>query len=216
MKKAFLLTLLFIISMVVFVSCQKESVVNQQTINENDMMESSTTKSHFDQSVLIKALGEDYNFQGYDKLNEHEKSAIIAQAQDDGLVVSFEDNVMIVEDDEGNTVRFGDEKTDDGDERSNDAQVFLNGILPPPKAGTVKAQGNVSSNEYSAAVTDLSIKQVKAYIKEIKKAGYNVNVFMDEGKTDGLFLFSARNEGGNEVEVSYRNNNMMIDIVVKQ
>ena len=112
MKKAFILTLLFIISMVFFVSCQKESVVNQHTINENVIMESSTTKSHFDQSVLIKALGEDYNFQGYDKLNEHEKSAIIAQAQDDGLTVSFEGNIMIVADEEGNTVRFGAEESE--------------------------------------------------------------------------------------------------------
>ena len=199
--------------MFVFASCNKDTFVNQHKINDKNVLESTTSESIYDKSIIIKAMGQDYVFQGYDKLDEHERNAIIAQAQDDGLTVSFEGNVMVVEDEDGNTVRFGAEKSEN--DKSDSDHVFLNGILPQPKDGTVITQGNVSSNECTAVVTDLSLKQVKAYIRAVEKAGYNVNTFLDEGKTDGLFLFSARNKEGNEVEISYRNEKMMIDVVIK-
>jgi|GEM_PF-3779133 len=157
--------------------------------------------SDFEKTLFDKTLGGDENFKGYDKLTDAEKSAIIEQADSEGLDVSFEDDVMIVEDEEGE-MQYGNIKV-------NDDLIF--GMIPNPHFGLITMKGSTGEGAYVLLVAGVTAEQVNGYVDVLKKAGYKKDAIIDDGTEDGVYLFSAQNAEGDFIDVSFSRGMMLVN-----
>jgi len=157
--------------------------------------------SAFERTLLTNALGETAEFEGYDKLSEDEKNSIKEEAAKEGAEVAFNDDVMVVKDEDGE-MQYGNIVVDEG-------LVF--GMIPAPGVGRITMKGKVADGEYVLVVLGVNVDQAKQYSESLKQEGYKKNV--EEDSEDGEFLFYAEKSHGSSVEVSHIGSMMMINLV---
>lgn len=184
-------------------SVQNETT-NKKTINDNTTDKSNKnaeTLSDFEKNLITNALGEDAEFKGYDQLSEDEKSSIKEAAKKDGTDVSFDDDVMIVKNEDGE-LEYGNVTVD---------EELIFDLIPAPEVGKITMKGTVAEGEYALLIVNISAEQAKQYTETLKKAGFRKNI--EEDSEDGGFVFYAENSDGSSVEVSHFGSMIMINLV---
>ena len=213
LKKIFALLSVMIL-LLFLASCSNENSVNKTETSKTETSQETTSGSitaidkgiaenlsAFEKTLLTNALGETAEFEGYDKLSEDEKNSIKEEASKDGAVVAFNDDVMVVKDEDGE-MQYGNIVV---------SEDLIFGMIPAPGVGRITMKGKVADGEYVLVVLGVNADQAKQYSESLKQEGYKKNV--EEDSEDGEFLFYAEKSDGSSVEVSHIGSMMMINLV---
>ena len=152
---------------------------------------------------------------GAGKLTDYDeatKQAMIDQAREDGGDMEFmldgsvvltdkdgnksiqnPDGTWTFEDVDGGTAQYG------GEWPNNE---FTN-LLPKPDFTLLGA--SIDETSFGVAFSGATVEQVKAYVEEVKAAGFTVNANTEDQAVMGMtiYVYAAENEAGYAVEVSY-------------
>jgi hypothetical protein len=76
-------------------------------------------------------------------------------------------------------------------------------LIPQPSFSVKIEGGGIDSHDFALVFQGASIADIKAYVEEIKKAGFSLDVATDEFQVMGLqfYDFEAENKDGYEIEV---------------
>lgn len=144
------------------------------------------------------------------KQDEATKQAIIADAKNDGVDVSFgADGSMTVVDTDGSVmVQNPDGTWSCKDEDSGEAQIGggwpdneFTKLLPAPKVGTIGA-AEVTESECMVIMT-WTAQEAKEYTVQVKDAGFDQNAEEQDMTDMGIYVYIARNASNAEVSVSF-------------
>ena len=144
------------------------------------------------------------------KQDEATKQAIIADAKEDGVDVSFgADGSMTVVDTDGSVmVQKPDGTWTYQDEDGGEAQ--LGGDWPEneftklvPKPDFALTGASADSEGFTVAFTDATIEQMREYAEAVKAAGFTVDAQTEDQEMMGMavFTYSASNADGYTVEI---------------
>ena len=144
----------------------------------------------------------------YGQLPEAEKQAIIAEAQKEGVGVSFgADGSMTVVDTDGSvSVQHPDGTWTFTDANGNEASLGTDwssneyaSLLPEPTVGTISSIATEGTT--CTVLISWTVEEAKAYATTVKGTGFNLNV--EEIDIMGIYNFSATNADGVTVTVMY-------------
>lgn len=144
------------------------------------------------------------------KQDEATKQAIIAEAKEDGVDVSFgADGSMTVVDTDGSvTVQKPDGTWTFQDEEGGEAQLGgdwpdneFTKLVPKPNFDLMGA--GTDSEGFTVAFLDVSIEQMRDYAEKVKAAGFTVDAQTEDQEVMGMVIYSysASNADGYMVEI---------------
>ena len=164
-------------------------------------------KSGIDFAAIMSGQGTNQKL--FDMSSE-EKAALVSEAKNSGYDVTFQPNgetriegegtVMlqkadgswVMEDENGAQGQFG------GDWPENE----FTKLVPKPEFSLVAAAAD--ETQFSVMFLNVKVEDIRAYVEEVKAAGFTVDpVTADEGTTGiTMFSYSAGNAGGYKVDIT--------------
>ncbi len=146
----------------------------------------------------------------YENLSDAEKQALIDEAKEDGVNITFtpdgkmvatdEDGSVMVQNPDGSWAVQGEDGSVGqigGDWPSNE----FTALLPKPDFELFSA--NTSDTEFSVSFMSASIGQIRAYVERVKAAGFTVDAQTEDQSMMGMVIYSytASNANGYSIEV---------------
>lgn len=146
------------------------------------------------------------------KQDEATKQAIIAGGKQNGMDISFahDGTMTMVDPSTGDTyVQNPDGSWIIGDEEGGLIQTGkwpdneFTKLLPKPDFTVLSA--STDADRFTASFNETTVEKVKAYVEAVKAKGFTVNGETTDEKYEDIvyFLYSAENEDGYKVDVTY-------------
>jgi len=157
----------------------------------------------------------------FSNLSPEAKQSIIDAGKKDGVEVTFEndgsakfvdkdgtvsiqkpDGTWVVENSDGSQGQFGGSWPDNA----------LTKLIPKPDFTLFAASGDDES--YTLSFSGATLEQARAYVDEIKAAGFTVDAESEDEVTYGIQIFSydAKNDAGNRISITMAGGMFVVEI----
>jgi hypothetical protein len=171
--------------------------------------EESASNNESNVPNIEESIGGNHHLNEYDQAT---REALIRAAREEGGDMEFRpDGSVIITDSEGNmSIQNPDGtwtyKTTDGEQSQyggNWPDNEFTKLVPKPDLAVLAT--NTTEDEFGVVFSEATLAQVKAYTEEVKKEGFTVEPETNEQIISGVQIYSytAKNEDGYELEISY-------------
>ena len=158
----------------------------------------------------------------YGQMDEASKQQLVMEGKAEGIDISFgadgsttfvdnEDGTVVVQKPDGSWV-FNDAEGGEGQFGGNWPDNEYTRLLPAP--GFELYASYVEGESFVATFTSVTVEQIKAYVEQVKAAGFNVNETVEDQEIAGMVIYSftAENANGYTVEIGYVNGTSSLTI----
>ena len=158
----------------------------------------------------------------YSQMDEASKQQLVMEGNVEGIDISFgadgsttfvdnEDGTVVVQKPDGSWV-FNDAEGGEGQFGGNWPDNEYTRLLPAP--GFELYASYVEGESFVATFTSVTVEQIKAYVEQVKAAGFNVNETVEDQEIAGMVIYSftAENANGYTVEIGYVNGTSSLTI----
>ena len=158
----------------------------------------------------------------YGQIDEASKQQLVMEGKAEGIDISFgadgsttfvdnEDGTVVVQKPDGSWV-FNDAEGGEGQFGGNWPDNEYTRLLPAP--GFELYASYVEGESFVATFTSVTVEQIKAYVEQVKAAGFNVNETVEDQEIAGMVIYSftAENANGYTVEIGYVNGTSSLTI----
>ena len=158
----------------------------------------------------------------YSQMDEASKQQLVMEGKAEGIDISFgadgsttfvdnEDGTVVVQKPDGSWV-FNDAEGGEGQFGGNWPDNEYTRLLPAP--GFELYASYVEGESFVATFTSVTVEQIKAYVEQVKAAGFNVNETVEDQEIAGMVIYSftAENANGYTVEIGYVNGTSSLTI----
>ena len=158
----------------------------------------------------------------YGQMDEASKQQLVMEGKAEGIDISFgtdgsttfvdnEDGTVVVQKSDGSWV-VKDADGGEGQIGGNWPDNEYTRLLPAP--GFELYASYVEGESFMATFTSVTVEQIKAYVEQVKAAGFNVNETVEDQEIAGMVIYSftAENANGYTVEIGYVNGTSSLTI----
>ena len=158
----------------------------------------------------------------YGQMDEASKQQLVMEGKAEGIDISFgtdgsttfvdnEDGTVVVQKPDGSWV-FNDAEGGEGQFGGNWPDNEYTRLLPAP--GFELYASYVEGESFVVTFTSVTVEQIKAYVEQVKAAGFNVNETVEDQEIAGMVIYSftAENANGYTVEIGYVNGTSSLTI----
>ena len=158
----------------------------------------------------------------YGQMDEASKQQLVMEGKAEGIDISFgadgsttfvdnEDGTVVVQKSDGSWV-VKDADGGEGQIGGNWPDNEYTRLLPAP--GFELYARYVEGESFVATFTSVTVEQIKAYVEQVKAAGFNVNETVEDQEIAGMVIYSftAENANGYTVEIGYVNGTSSLTI----
>ena len=158
----------------------------------------------------------------YGQMDEASKQQLVMEGKAEGIDISFgtdgsttfvdnEDGTVVVQKPDGSWV-VKDAEGGEGQIGGNWPDNEYTRLLPAP--GFELYASYVEGESFVATFTSVTVEQIKAYVEQVKAAGFNVNETVEDQEIAGMVIYSftAENANGYTVEIGYVNGTSSLTI----
>ncbi len=170
---------------------EDKTTTGSDNVDEETTVDPASELTDRERELIYGALGDDFEFEGFDELSSRQESKIRHYAEDYDITVKFDEGRMILTDEDGNELSEPIEWPDNA----------LMQLLPIPEFGKV-TQDSGNETEYAVTLTGFSSDNIVEYAKAIQAAGFSESVEEIGSYDTGIYNFTAKKSDGCTVNMS--------------